>query len=194
MISNFWVRETLLVIALLFCMGFLNDAQAESTNEVLFSGSGFEIDTKYLGSLSSFYEAGGITTTEDQYLKQAIKIKMFSQEAKSIELDPQTVNVDHWDYDSTDPVNLMLIEDIGLAEAYMVHVKNTYDVDDILIESYYRSNPQFFRKDPWEDSDIMPLDDNIRQAIMSRMLDEVKNRIAEDVYNELKNKYEIQTN
>jgi ABC-2 type transport system ATP-binding protein len=31
------------------------------------------------------------------------------------------------------------------------------------------------------------------EVIRSRMLDEVKNRIAEDVYNELKNKYEIQT-
>lgn len=174
----------------LMLAAFFYVAQPAASTNMLQSDLGFQDKEAYVDSLTSFYESMGVNTTEDQIIKQAVKIKMFSQEAKSIGLEPKAVNVSGWNHDAADPVNEELIEDIGLAEAFMEYVINNYHVDDIVIKSYYRSNPLRFQKDLQNNSDLNLLDDEFKQSIRSEIIGTIKNRIAEETFGRLKEKYE----
>ena len=173
-------------------MTLLLAASTSASNRVLATGDMFVVTESYVDRLQQFYESSGIYSARDEYLSRAVMFKIFAQEAKSLDMDPKPVNVDHWDYDQGDADSLSLINDIGLAEAYVAHRINNFPVEDKVIVSYYRSNPSHFQEGPWSDADILPLDSDLKAGIRMHILKTARNRIVDRIYDDLKNKHEVQ--
>lgn len=175
----------------LFTVLVLFSGQNTLHAEVLVKTEKFEIDESYLSALSSFYEDAGVTTTREQYLQRAKQIKIFAQEAKNVGLNPENVQTEHWEHDSDLAVNQQLIEDMGLAEAFVQQKMADYPLDDRIIRSYYKANPDRFRSGPWSGADLIPLDDKLKSAVRQLLLEDSKRQIINNIYDELKDKYEL---
>ncbi|WP_157493246.1 hypothetical protein [Desulfonatronovibrio magnus] len=187
-ISKFIFTISLFTLGTTLMLSGLSNAQSR----VVASGDSFEVTEDYLKVLEEYYAASGFSTSKDQYLSQAIRFKILAEEAVASGLEPLEVNVEHWGYDSEDPVSLSLINDIGLAEAFLAEKIVNYPVDDKVIISFYRSNPSQFLEGPWGDADMLPLDSALKEAIKMHILESQRGRLAGAIYDELKKKHEVQ--
>ena len=160
-----------------------------ATANVMVKGRGFELGQAYLDAVAEFYETSGFTTTADQYMTMAARIKIFALEAKDIGLEPVEIDIEVLNTD--DPVKREFMEDFAMAEAYLADVFVNYPVEDKVIESYYRSNPKKFRDDSLDGDGMMPLDDELKARLRQVILREVRSHIANETYLKLRDSYEV---
>ena len=177
-------------LAVFFFVSLLS-VETKAQDQVKVKGDGFEIGEKYIEALADFYETANFTTYTEQYMNMAARIKVFSLEARELNLDPADIDIIRLGIDFEDPINQEFLDDFTLAEAYLAHVESNYQVDEKVIESYYRSNPEKFRDGPWGGADILPLDQELKNNLRWKILQQVRNRIVADSYSKLKDKYEV---
>ncbi len=182
------------LVALLFflCLTPFTVQAAQDQDAVVAMAGDIPVHEGYLTSLKEYYASGGFTSERDQYIKQAVRFKILAAEAAKEGLEPAELNLESWDYDLESGYNKQLIEDIGLAEAYMARAIAEYPVDSVVIDSYYRSKPGHFKEGPWNDAELVPLDDELRAGIKARILEMVRSRIIDKIYKDIKKDYEIQ--
>ena len=184
--NKFYVYLTAVIFVSLLSL------EAKAQNQVKVKGDGFEIGEKYIEALANFYASGfSFTTTSEQYLSMAARIKLFSHEAKAINLEPQEINFEAMNINIDDPVKKEVSKDFAFAEAFLSHVVANYEIDNKIIESFYRSNPDKFREGPWKGADVIPLDSDLKESLRRELLKQSRNRIANETYNSLKGKYEV---
>lgn len=158
-------------------------------DNVVVSGRNFEVCEGYLEAMREFYQTAQFSSTTEEYVKMASKIKVFAQEANMLGLEPVEIGfLEQQEIEQPSRHMQDFIRDLGLSESYMVDVLANYGMDDIVIESYYRSHPEKFR----EEGSMAPLDEELKNEIRQGILNTVKKQIMQEQYQELKDKYAVQ--
>ena len=181
-----WVVAVSLFGLMVSALAFGDDAA------VVVTGEGFVIDDAYMRAITEFYSLGSVSTSYDEYLSAAIKIKVFSLEARQMGLEPMDLDFSRYvasrseDIPEGIPMD-QILDDVALAEAFSAAKLREYPVDDLVIQSYYHSYPNRFRG---EDG-ILELNDVLKYDIRMTIVDAIRKRIVDGVYVELEKKYAV---
>lgn len=177
----------MLVFSVVFWMSMMTMAYcAESDGVVIIAvGDGFELTQDDVALLREYYEKTPVRTTEEEYKKAALKIKLFVREATVLELD-KDVEVPSMGKRSAE-------FQLKLQALYIKHIMESYPVSDLAIESYYRSFQERFATDaePTLGMTIAPMDADVKKKIRAVIVDAQKKRILSEAEDRLKVKYRV---
>ncbi len=159
---------------------------AGSDGEVIIAvGDGFELTQDDVALLREYYEKTSVRTTEDEYKKAALKIKLFAKEATVLGLDKDV---------EVPSVGKQSVEfQLKLQAFYIKHVMESYPVSDLAIESYYRTFQERFATDaePTLGMSIAPMDAEIKKKVRAVIVDAQKKRILSEAEDRLKIRYRV---
>ncbi len=124
--------------------------------------------------MKSFFE-----TTEKEYCRALLKIKLFSKEARNakIDMDPEIAA----------ELNQMI--DQKLSDFYINRIVDTYELPAGTVESYYNSHMDAF---VGKDGMPIPLDDALNQKIRQSILKAKKSEIANKEMERLVKKHNVE--
>jgi len=167
---------------------FTSDVVGMSSDvEVLAVGDGFELTQNDVEAIKIFYEKTHIRTTDKEYQKTTLRIKLFAKEATALGLN-QEIDVPPEGKDST--VYLLKLQSV-----YTKHVLESYPVSDVVIESYYRTFPYRFRTGPDEKpvskESPVPMNSEIKKMAREFVVEAIKKRIESEAEEKLKEKYHV---
>lgn len=184
-------RNPLLLLCL-FCFFSFMPAVSQAEGKVLAVAGEINIIDSYVQSVVDYYESAGYYTSKEDYVNEAIRIKLLALQAEKLGLEPYPVSTEHWDYDPDNQSNAELLSDLELATAYTIHEVRNFQVDQSIIESYYRAHPDQFREGPWGGAEAIPLDKDLAERIRARILNTMKEQIIDDIYLEVRDTYGIE--
>ncbi len=149
-------------------------------------GDGFVVTKADVDELKAFTAAHNFGSTEEEYRKAALKLRLFSMEAEALGLGSgarsqgQTLN---------DSVKVMY----DLYGRYVDKLVSDYSVSDIAIKSYYLANPEKFRKPVAvaPESEFYPLDEALKEKIRQKIAAARKPVLVEEAFERLKEKYHV---
>ena len=150
-------KEWLKVFALiLFVIAGLASARQVFSGEVkvVARGDGFQITQDDIIALQRYFETRNMFTTEAEYRRFALKLKLFSMEAKALRLNKPEAGSD---------AQVQTVEQQErLYNLYVGKLLRVYPLADDVIESYYRANPEKFKDRLLDEI----LSEQIRKVIM----------------------------
>jgi hypothetical protein len=149
-------------------------------------GDGFVLTKTDVDELKAFTATRNFGSTEEEYRKAALKLKLFSMEAEALGLGSgersqgQTLN---------DSVKVMY----DLYGRYTDKLVDDYSVSAIAIKSYYLANPEKFRKPVAvaPESEFYPLDEALKEKIRQKIATAKKPVLVEQAFERLKEKYHV---
>jgi hypothetical protein len=143
------------VLLFFLIIGFVATEQVWGAKiEVIARGEGFQITQNDILALQRYFETRNMFTTEAEYRKFALKLKLFSMEAKALKLDKS----DAAGSDKADSIE----QQERLYNLYVAKLQRDYPLADSVIESYYRANPEKFKNHPLDET----LGEQIRRVIV----------------------------
>jgi hypothetical protein len=150
------------------------------------AGDGFVVTVADVDELKAFTAAHDFGSTEAEYRKAALKLRLFSMEAEALGLGAgesaggQTLQ---------DTVEARY----GLYQRYLEKLMDEYPLPDIAIKSYYLANPEKFRKPAVAapESEFYPLDAKLKEEIRKKIVTAKKPFLAEQAFERLKEKYHV---
>ena len=184
-----------------------DDGQQKSAERLVAVGDGFRVTESDVAELTEFASKKKIRTTDEEYRRGAVKLRLFALEAKNMGL-----------VDSKDAVSSFSGDDMSVEEMMKCQGKYFYflyegaNVSDSAVRSYYLSHPKTFRKEEEkkeggnEDSiqakesssdtfvgkeDMMPLDEKIKKRIRLTLVKANWAEIEENAYKDLVAKYHV---
>lgn len=162
---------------------------------VLASGQGFEITTRDVEMIRAFLEEHTpFRTSQDQYARHALQMNLFAREALSMGLAGE-----EWKNFEPDKAKELAI----FSDVYVEYLKDSYQLDDLVIESYYHAFPEKFLKNPGSEEVrevlmergfipedwIRPLDE-VLGDIRAVLLRNKQRQILQAAFEDLKEKYD----
>jgi hypothetical protein len=149
-------------------------------------GDGFVVTKADVDELKAFTAAHNFGSTEEEYRKAALKLRLFSMEAEALGLGSgersqgQTLN---------DSFKVMY----DLYGRYVDKLVDDYPVSDIAIKSYYLANPEKFRKPVAvaPENEFYPLDEALKEKIRKKIAAARKPVLVEQAFERLKEKYHV---
>lgn len=165
------------IVVVLFLIGG-GDAFSGPTKPAVAVGDGFEITQEDVTALEGYFIKGGIRSTEANYLNAALRYKVFSLEAEALKLKPSGGKTEG----KESRIESRIERWIRLSKLYLTKVLEEYPIDDIVIESYYRTYPKEFDR---------PLDDVVKNMIRKKIVFVKKGKISRKLFEELKVKYHV---
>lgn len=154
--------------------------KADSTaidNTPLAKGDGFVVTQNDVNEFRAFIEKGSQRTTEEEYKRFTIMLRLFAEEAKALGLDKDK------------PADINTFSGRGrLSEMYMGKLSDSYLVKDDVIESYYLAHPDMYKTDKGE---IKPIDAEIKKQIREKVIVVKKSSIQKAELERLKQKYHL---
>ncbi len=165
---------------LLLCSPVLH-AEDAGKEKVVAVGKGFTVTADDVKDLYPYFKDKGFTSTEKEYLQVAVKMRLFSLEALANGLaDKPADTVEQMDKDG---------------QKYLRMVAANYSMDDLVMESYYRSYPERFRNPDFKEGEdvpeLIPLTDDLKRMIKQKILKSKTPLIIQNAYESLKKKYEV---
>lgn len=172
---------------IIFIMLFKIDMCISADNDVLAVGDEFELTQKDVEAIKNFYEKTNIRTTDQEYQKTTLRVKLFAKESVVLGLDKEISILP----DEKDSAIFLL----KLQSAYIKHVLGSYPVSDVVIESYYRTFPYRFTTGPdakpvSKDSPV-PINSEIKIKAREIIIDAIRKRIESEAEEKLKEKYHV---
>jgi len=169
------------VIALAALLCFVRVSLAD--NPPLAKGDGFVITGDDVALLKAKYPSP-TEVDEKIYTTRALMLRLFAKEAAGMGLGGKQGKGEGKDaltLDKQEELSNLLIEKL-LKES---------PVDDLVIESFYRANPDRFQKDLVKDGEegLRPLDEGLKTEIREMVLGWKKNKIVARAFERLKDKY-----
>ena len=163
---------------------FFMEKPVWSADAVVVKGEGFHITVQDVQDLRSFFADRSFYTTDQEYIKGAIRLRLFTQEAIAMKLVPEESEIN---------LKSPSIEDqMHMSQIYMEKVLNEYPISSTVIESYYRSYPDKFRDERDAESDnIRPLDILVSEEIVRHIRGVKKADISAEKMHELMKKYNV---
>jgi len=144
---------------------------------VIAIADGFVITQDEVNEFREFIEKGSQRTTEKEYLKFTVLLRLFAEEAKLLGLDKDN------------PSDISTFSGRGrLSELYTAKLADSYVVKDEVIESYYLAHPDMYKSDSGEPKQ---LDGEIKKQIREKVLVTKKKTIQENELERLKQKYHV---
>ena len=156
-----------------------DNMSVEPDNTPIAIGDGFVLTQNEVNEFRTFIEKGGFyRTTEKEYRKAALQVRLFTEEAKLIGLG-QTADKK----ETGDTIESRMT----LANLYNEKMLKEYVVNDIAIESYYLSNPDKFK----ESEQIKPLNDELKKSIRDIIVGANKKKVQNMAAEKLTQKYHV---
>ncbi len=179
-----FVGRKICFFTLMFVMAaFISVGFAGEESVIVWKGKGIVVTQKDVTELIDFFKPV-FTSTDEEYLSAALKLKLYATEARLLGLGK--------DRDSGEDTVSQLNE---LQKLYSAMILDTYPVSDLAVESYYWSHPKVFQLKKGEQAsfpELMPLDDNIKERIRQAIRNAKSSELLSKAFEELKKKYEIQ--
>jgi len=164
----------MILILSLFLVG---GVYADQNSKVLATGDSFVVKTDDINLLrtrmKSFFQ-----TTEKEYCRTMIKIKLFSMEAKEKKIDMEP--------DIAAELNQMV--EHKLFGIYLDRLAEEYTLLPGTVYSYYLSHTDDFKD---KDGNPMNLDDDLRKKIRAQIMKTKKSEIANKEMEKLMKKYNV---
>jgi hypothetical protein len=170
---------------------------ATAGGTVVATGDDLVVYSKDIDILKDVYSQSGFETTPKEYLDAMLKIRLFAREAQALKLGgPLVAGVDGSLSTQAEMTTASLKK---LFEFYALYVKYIYDqypVSDAAIESYYLAFPEKTTKSgdaPLTYEFFRPntLDDELKQIIRGRLLQNKKPGLLENEFERLSQKYHL---
>jgi len=156
---------------------FAEEEKSAAKPEIIAIGDNIVITKQEVNEFKEFVEKGSQRTTEKEYVKYTILLRLFAEEAKFLGLDKDN------------PSDISTFSGRGrLSELYMAKLADSYVVKDEVIESYYLAHPDMYKSDSGEPKQ---LDDEIKKQIREKVLVAKKKTIQENEIERLKQKYHL---
>ncbi len=152
-------------------------ARADQRNDrvVAVGDNGIQVTQADIEKLKKhFVGEKGISSTPEHYRNLALQLQLFLEEAKALGLDIKTEKATAAEMSMPELLRVMII--------YLEEFAKDYPVDPLAIVSYYRANPDEF---------VGPLDDELKHTIRIKILREIREKIKEDAFERLKEKYHV---
>jgi hypothetical protein len=141
----------------------------------------FTLTQKDADEIRAYYDKGAFRTTEKEYRKVALRIRLFAEEAVALGLDKLSPDKKGDD---------VFKERMRLAGVYSTKLMEEYPVNDLVIESYYYAHPERLKKSVG-DTEIMPLNDVVKKDIRLIVLKAKAKTIQDADIERLKKKYHV---
>ena len=156
---------------------FAEEEKSAAKPEIIAIGDNIVITKQEVNEFKEFVEKGSQRTTEKEYVKYTILLRLFAEEAKFLGLDKDN------------PSDISTFSGRGrLSELYMAKLTDSYVVKDEVIESYYLSHPDMYKT---ESGEIKAMDGSIKKEIREKVLVIKKNSIQNAELERLKQKYHL---
>ncbi len=150
---------------------------ADGADSVVAVGDGIVVTRDDVSRLREFTVARNFRTSEDQYLKAAIRLALFAAEAERLGLAEGNTESN----DGREKVSRLML----LSKLYIKRLEDEYVVSDLVIESYFLAHPdEFGNNDAPNEAQ--------REQIRDFILKTKRSDIAKQGYENLKEKYRIQ--
>lgn len=165
-----------------------NKKTEKAKTEVVATAQGIQVTSKDVQAVKRFFEQNTpYRTSDEQYVQKTLEMKLFAREA----LENNLVKDEYTQMDQDSPKALYMY-----SQLYLDHLLGQYQLDPLVIESYYNAFPRRFLK---KDEDIetgqkisadqvVPLQkvgDKIKKHILRSKLKKIRSQAFED----LKEKY-----
>ncbi len=165
-------------------IGMAENQKASDGETLLAIGDGVKVTASDMEEMRTHFESNRIFLKPEKYQVAALEMKLYAKEASELNLD-SSVTYDKSQDDFEREKNLATI--------YLDHLIQTYPLEELIIESYYRAHPQKFEQ--WNESaqayEAKPIDDEVRQKIREIILAPKKRKIQQDEYQRLVEKYNV---
>ncbi len=170
-------------------------SQEAEDKELVASAQDLELTRDEVREIRSFLEENTpFRTSQEEYIKYALQMKLFAREALQ-----QGLAGEEWsEHEPRNPKELYIFSDV-----YLEHILEQQKLDEAVIESYYHAFPERFLKDEDDpevqerldergyipDEWLKPLEE-VRSEIRNRVLRSRLQEIREQAFQDLKKKYE----
>lgn len=187
-----------MVIMVVFLL--LQSGQALAKDKVLASGKGFEVTQEFVQGVRSFYEQRGFSTTRQEILKAALRLKLFALESKEKGLIPEIPK---------GASDQSISELVRIYEGYIWQEMLDYPLESKVVESYYHSYPYKFLREQdsqghqsaagqlqgaVDEEDLRPLDQELQDKIRMHIVKAKRRQIVTSRFEQLQEKYQVQYN
>ncbi len=147
----------------------------EARGTVVAEGDGFKLTQAEVEEFQRFVERGPFKSSEKEYQRVALQVKLFVLEAKALGLDSD-------DGMSVASGEEPLPRQIELFNRYAKKLVSDYEVSDLAIESFYRAHPETMTG---------PLDDALKEEIRNKILRAKAPHLLRETFKRLKEKYHV---
>lgn len=174
------MKCVLRIMAMMLVLSPMITLAEENTSakpEIIAIADNMIISKAEVDEFRDFVEKGSQRTTEREYVKYTLLLRLFAEEAKSLGLDKEK------------PEDISILSGrMKLSEMYMAKLLENYAVKDEVIESYYLAHPDLYKTDSGE---MKPLDADIGKQIREKVLVTKKSVIQNAELDRLKQKYRL---
>ncbi len=167
------------------------DVQKLYQDPLIAKGDGFEIRQSYVNRFQEFIEQGNEKTTQAEYRKGALQLKLFALEAERMNLDTSLLEKELGEKEDEISEDESFEQEVKLRYLYFKNILDTYVLDDLIIESYYYAHPNMFADENYE-SGYIPLDMGVQEDIRGRIVGKMYRKILQKEMEELKKKYHVE--
>lgn len=155
---------------------FGNVIEGFCEGKILAEGEGLVVSESELGVLRARFSPG-FQTTETEYCRALLRMKLFAKEAQATGLDKEPTFQAKLDQ--------MILQE--LSNLYVTSRLDSYPLSDEAIESYYQSHPdEFGGRD-----NLKPLDDPLKKAIKDKIMGIKRAQIVNEEMDRLMEKYKV---
>ncbi len=155
---------------------FAEEEKPAAKPEIIAIGDNIVITKNEVNEFKEFVEKGTQRTTEKEYVKYTIMLRLFAEEAKFLGLDKE----------KSEDIST-LSGRMKLSEMNMARIADSYVIKDEVLESYYLAHPDLYKTE----SGVKPMDDSIKKEIREKVLIAKKNSIRDSELERLKQKYHL---
>lgn len=159
-----------------------------ASNKAVAKGKGFEVSEQYVQAVVDLFTLQDFETKRKEYVTYSVRTKLFAQEAKKNNLDPMELKINPEVVNNESVSNLemfkILVDDISFAEAYAQKLREKYEIPEVVLESYFKSNRNDFDS---QQNDYSQMRKEIRKKIIKLK----KNEVYDQAYNKLIKKYDV---
>lgn len=163
------------VMGLCAAVALLSAGAGAAAATVVAEGDGFKLTKAEVDQFQRFVESGPFKSTQKEYKRVALQVKLFVLEAKALGLDAE-------DGMSVPSGEEPLPRQIDLFNRYARKLVTDYEVSEVALESYYRAHPETMKG---------PLDEALKEEIRNKILRARGPHLLRAEFERLKEKYHV---
>jgi hypothetical protein len=154
--------------------------------KIVVSGIDFVLTQKDVDAYGAYFASQKVAVPEKEVIREVLKYELLSREyRKSSAVQPVR--------GKTDDSSAEIVGKIQDTIKFISKILNDYNLPEIVIESYYRSNPEKFRTgdSPDDTFSVKPFDDQLKEEIRFSFIERKKKEIVREYVNNLISTYQI---
>lgn len=169
---------------------FLPGTRSLHAEDLIATGENLKVTQEDADALAAFFKQRHFESSPEGYKEAAVKLKLFSKEAKALGLDKDIEDLDKFEEGSIGYMN-------ELQKRYNFYILESHPVGEKTIESYYWAHPDYFfdnenhDKEKFPEPDLLPLSPELKDKIREKVVFGQKEVLNHKAYEALKDKYKV---